>query len=224
MVILDLLFPRVCPVCGRLLLRRERYLCLSCLADLPFSFFWSWPNNPSEVCFWGRLNIVRAASLLIYREESPYRKIIHAFKYNGNKGLGRHMGEMLARRLRESGLYNDIDVIVPVPLHPLKKWKRGYNQATIIAEAIGRVLGKPVEERVLRRKKFTSTQTKKDSISRWDNVAEAFSIKNGSKFTGRHVLLVDDVLTTGATLEACGQHILKQEGCRLSIVTLAYVE
>jgi len=134
------------------------------------------------------------------------------------------MGEMLAKRLLESGLYNDIDMIVPVPLHPLKRWKRGYNQATIIAEALGKAMGRPVEERVLGRKKFTSTQTKKDSISRWDNVAEAFSIKNGSKFDGKHVLLVDDVLTTGATLEACGQHILKQEGCRLSIVTLAYVE
>lgn len=224
MVFLDLLFPRVCPVCGRLLLRREKYLCLSCLCDLPYSFFWSWPNNPAEVCFWGRLNIVRASSLLIYREESPYRKIIHSFKYKSNRGLGRLMGEMLAKRLLESGLYSDVDLIVPVPLHLLKVWKRGYNQASIIAEALGKAMGKPVVEGVLVRRKFTSTQTKKDAINRWENVAEAFSIKNSSKICGKHVLLVDDVLTTGATLEACGQHILKQEGCRLSIVTLAYVE
>jgi len=224
MVFLDLLFPRVCPVCGRLLLRRERYLCLSCLSDLPFSFFWSWPNNPAEVCFWGRLNIVRASSLLIYREESPFKKIIHSFKYDGSRALGAFMGEMLATRMAESGMYNDIDLIIPVPLHFLKKWERGYNQASILAKSIGKILNKPVQESVLIRKKFTSTQTKKDSIHRWENVLGAFSLKNRTLIEGKHILLVDDVLTTGATLEACGQHILKIENCRLSIATLAYVE
>ncbi|MEN6618446.1 MAG: ComF family protein [Rikenellaceae bacterium] len=224
MIFLDLLFPRVCPVCGRLLLRREKYLCLSCLSDLPFSFFWSWPNNPAEVCFWGRLNIIRASSLLIYREESPYKKIIHSFKYYGNRGLGKFLGEMFARRLLESGLYTDIDLIIPVPLHPLKKWKRGYNQASVLAKSIGRLLDKPVDESTLLRRKFTSTQTRKDAFHRWENVMDAFYLKNNSLIKGKHILLVDDVLTTGATLEACGQHILKQEGCMLSIVTLAYVE
>ncbi len=224
MVFLDLLFPRVCPVCGRLLLRREKYLCLSCLSDLPLSYYWSWPNNPAEVCFWGRLNIVRASSLLIYRGESPYKKIVHSFKYEGNRGLGEFMGEMLARRLVESGLYGDIDLIIPVPLHPLKKWKRGYNQASVLAKSIGKLLNKPVEEKALIRRKFTSTQTKKDAIHRWENVMNAFSLKNKTFIEGKHILLIDDVLTTGATLEACGQHILKLESCRLSIVTLAYVE
>ncbi|MFA6335289.1 MAG: ComF family protein [Bacteroidales bacterium] len=224
MVLLDLLFPRVCPVCGRLLLRRERYLCLSCLADLPLSFYWSWPNNPAEICFWGRLNIVRASSLLIYREGSPYKKIIHSFKYNGNRGLCVFMGEMLARRLAESKLYEDIDAIVPVPLHPLKKWKRGYNQSSVLAKSIGKYLKKPVVEGVLVRNKFTPTQTKKDALHRWENVMNAFSLKNSSLIEGKHILLVDDVLTTGATLEACGQHIMKCTNCRLSIVTLAYVE
>ena len=134
------------------------------------------------------------------------------------------MGEMLARRLVESGLYNEIDLIIPVPLHFLKKWKRGYNQASILAKSIGKLLNKPVEERALTRKKFTSTQTKKDSIHRWENVFGAFSLRRSSLIEGKHILLVDDVLTTGATLEACGQHILKLENCRLSIVTLAYVE
>lgn len=224
MVLLDLLLPRICPVCGRLLLRKERYLCLSCLADLPLSFFWSWPDNPAEVRFWGRLDIVRASSLLIYREESPYKKIIHLFKYNNFKGLGSFMGEMLARRLSESRLYNDIDIIIPVPLHPLKKWKRGYNQSSILAKSIGKILNVPVEERALKRRRFTATQTKKDAQHRWENVKSAFIIKNRGLIEGKHVLLVDDVLTTGATLEACGEHIMQCEGCRLSIVTLAYVE
>lgn len=224
MVLLDLLFPRICPVCGRLLLRRERYLCLGCLSDLPLSYFWSWPGNPAEVCFWGRLNIENVASLLIYREESPYRKIIHAFKYKGNRGLGAYMGEMLAKRLQESKLYEDIDVIVPVPLHPFKKWKRGYNQSQVLATSIGRVLKKPVAEGAIVRNKFTSTQTRKDALQRWENVMNAFSLKDSRLIEGKHVLLVDDVLTTGATLEACGQHIMRCDNCRLSIVTLAYVE
>jgi len=206
------------------LLRRERYLCLSCLSDLPYSFFFFCPNNPAEVCFWGRLNIVRASSLLIYREESPFKKIIHSFKYDGSRALGAFMGEMLATRMAESGMYNDIDLIIPVPLHFLKKWERGYNQASILAKSIGKILNKPVQESVLIRKKFTSTQTKKDSIHRWENVLGAFSLKNTTLIEGKHILLVDDVLTTGATLEACGQHILKIENCRLSIATLAYVE
>ncbi len=224
MVLLDLLLPRICPVCGRLLLRNEKYLCLGCLADLPFSFFWTWPDNPAEVRFWGRLDIIRAASLLIYRDESPYKRIIHFFKYKSCTGLGNFMGEMLARRLSESKLYNDIDIIVPVPLHPLKKWKRGYNQSYILAKSIGKILNVPVEERALKRRRFTATQTKKDAQHRWENVKSAFKIKNRELIEGKHVLLVDDVLTTGATLEACGEHILKCRGCRLSIVTLAYVE
>jgi ComF family protein len=206
------------------LLREERHLCLDCLSSLPFTYFWNWKNNPAEQIFWGRVYFQKVASLILYRDESPYRSIIHQFKYNRQISLGRYFGSMLGKRLKESGFFNSIEVIVPVPLHPLKKWKRGYNQANVIAKAIGKELGVPVLNGVLVRTSFTSTQTTKDSQHRWKNVEKAFKLRRGERIKGRHVLLVDDVLTTGATLEACGTALLKAEGCIVSVATLAFVE
>ena len=131
---------------------------------------------------------------------------------------------MLGKRLKESGFFSSIDVIVPVPLHPLKKWRRGFNQANVIAKAIGKELNVPVLNGVLVRTNFTTTQTTKDPQHRWSNVEKAFKVRRADKIKGRHILLVDDVLTTGATLEACGTILLKAEGSLVSVATLAFVE
>ena len=223
-MLLDLLLPRICPVCGRVLLKGEKQLCLKCLSEIPFTYFWTWSGNPAENRFLGKVDIVRAASLFYYRDGSCYKNIIHLFKYKGRRKLGKFMGEMLGEKLLSNGIYEDIDVIIPVPLHPLKRWKRGYNQAEIIALAIGNVIRKPVDCSTLVRRRYTVSQTRKSASQREKNVAGAFRIKSHSLLKGRHILLVDDVLTTGATLSSCACEIMKIEGCRVSFATLAFAE
>lgn len=221
---LDLLLPRICPVCGRILLRGERYLCLQCISEMPLTYFWTWPGNPAGERFSGRVDFVHAASLFYYRDESPYKNLIHYFKYKGRGKLGAYLGELLGEKLLQSGVYDDVDIVIPVPLHPFKRWKRGYNQAEIIARNVAEVLRKPVEVSLLIRKRYTRTQTKKDAQQREINVSGAFRLRSGYMLKGRHILLVDDVLTTGATLGACALEILSVEGCRVSFATLAFAE
>lgn len=224
MVLLDLLFPRTCPVCGRVLLRKEKFICLECYLNLPLTYFWKWSENPAEMLFWGRLQNVQAASLFYYREGSKYKEIVHRFKYNGERRMGYYFSSILGRNMKISGRFDNIDYVVPVPLHWAKKWKRGFNQATVIADAIAKELNVPVIEGVLLRKNYTKTQTKKGPQERWKNVFEAFRVRKGYFFEGKHVLLVDDVLTTGATIEACGKHLELIEGCKVSVATLGFVE
>ncbi|HON54846.1 MAG TPA: ComF family protein [Bacteroidales bacterium] len=223
-MLLDLLLPRICPVCRRVLLKGEKHLCLKCLSEIPFTYFWTWPGNPAENRFLGKVDIVRVVSLFYYRDGSHYKNIIHLFKYKGHRKLGKFMGEMLGEKLLSSGIYKDIDVIIPVPLHPFKRWKRGYNQAEIIALAIGNVIRKPVDCSSLVRRRYTVSQTRKSASQREKNVAGAFRIKSHSLLRERHILLVDDVLTTGATLSSCACEIMKIEGCRVSFATLAFAE
>ena len=171
-----------------------------------------------------KLNVNRVVSLFVYREESGWKNIIHSFKYGGNKPLGRYFSNMLGQKITESGVFREVDLIVPVPLHPLKRWKRGFNQAAVIADELSRVMGGiEVDNRVLKRKKNTSSQTIKDREERAESVNRAFCL-NRDYIEGKHILLVDDVLTTGATISACGRAILSVPETRLSVATLAYVE
>ncbi len=224
MGILDLFFPQVCPVCGGLLVGGEKIVCLRCLSDMPLSYFWSWRDNPAELLLRERIDIESAATLLLYRKESNWRELIHNFKYSGDKASGVYLSKILGKKIVESGCFSEVDLLVPVPLHPLKKWKRGFNQATVIAREIGRQTGKPVIEGVLCRGRYSSTQTIKDRKGRRRSVEDAFFLKDPKPFADRHILLVDDVLTTGATIEACGTQIVKAGGVKLSVATLAFVE
>ncbi len=231
-LLFDLLFPKECAVCGRVLNYHEQHFCLECFADMPLTWFWNVVENPAERVFWGRAKVERVYSLFYYTDK--WRTPVHQLKYKGNTAIGRYLGSMLGEKISLEGPEGGaIDYIVPVPLHWRKRLKRGYNQAEAIAQGIARGIQEgdcrkpPVVPDLLERKSFTVTQTAKDRLDRWHNVERAFEL-NGRCCTvpppGSHVLLVDDVLTTGATLEACASILVEQLGCRVSIATLAYVE
>lgn len=224
-LLFDLCFPRICAVCGRTLLYHEQHFCLECFADIPFTHFWNVQDNPAEKVFWGRCRVERVYSLFYYTNN--WRKPVHQLKYKGNTPIGLYLGEMLGNRIL---LPDSFDYIVPLPLHWRKQMKRGYNQAETIARGLQKGLGLPNEAvlpNLLRRRTFTGSQTARDRMERWNNVKDAFEPNPKCRRipgAGSHILLVDDVLTTGATLEACASILVEQLGCRVSIATLAYVE
>ena len=224
----DLFLRRECVCCGRALEAFESDVCTFCLAELPSSFTWTSEESPADKTFWGRTRVEKVTSLFLYN--GKYRNLVYSVKYGGNIRLGTRLGRMLGEVIAEE----DIDFIVPVPLHPRKKRKRGYNQAEIIGRGIMLALrekgiGSKMETRLLKRKDFTPTQTRKDRADRWTNVREAFRIDSvrARQLTEKggtpHVLICDDVLTTGATLDACASLLHEAFDCRISIATLAYV-
>jgi ComF family protein len=191
-----------------------------CRHTLPMTSFHKYESNPVEKLFWGRIKIENATAFLFYEKGSKYGHLLHQFKYKGYTEIGLKLGKLFGSQLIETN-FKDIDLIVPVPLHSAKFRKRGFNQSEIIALGISASLGKPVAGQALKRNIFTSTQTKKGRFERWKNVEGIFTVKNPELLKNKHILLIDDVITTGATLEAVGNAILKIEGTKLSVATLA---
>jgi ComF family protein len=216
-----LLYPKFCEACGITLNRTENIFCLSCLYHLPRTHYWKTPGNPLEQLFWGRVPIEHVCALFFFGKGSRYRKLLHKLKYKGNGEIGVELGRQLGKELKNAPLYQTIEIIVPVPLHPKKKRKRGYNQSEKIAAGIAQITGWKVNTSALIRTQFTETQTRKSRQERWENVSEAFSLRDPAALANRRLLLVDDVLTTGATLEACILQLQKAEGCKVSVATLA---
>ena len=219
--VLHLLFPHVCAGCGSDLLNEESMLCMHCLAELPETNFQMHANNPIEKIFWGRVPLVSATSQYYFTKESRMQQLMHEFKYRGNKELGMALGRMMGDYLKKSNRFK-IDSLIPLPLFPAKEKRRGYNQATVLCEGISERMNVPVLKNVIIRTHHTQTQTKKGRVERWQNIEGKFKLIDPSAITNNHVLLVDDVVTTGATLEACGQEILQVPDTRLSIATLCY--
>lgn len=216
-----LFYPHLCAGCGSDALSRENFLCLSCINDLPFTHFSQHAGNPVEKIFWGRLPIYRAMSAFYFSKSSVVQHLIHELKYKGNKAIGNYLGNVMGDTLKESNDFQNIDAIVPLPLFEKKEKLRGYNQAAVLCEGISEVLNIPAVTKNVIRKTATETQTRKGRTQRWENVSDTFSVLNPEELEGRHILLVDDVITTGATLEACGSELLKIKNARLSIATLA---
>ena len=175
--------------------------------------------------FAGLVPLVQGSSFIFYSGESLWRDMVHRFKYGGEWVIAESMGRWYGAELRDSGLYNDIDAVVPVPLHPLKTLRRGYNQSRYLAEGIAHELGAKVVADAVVRRRNNPSQARRRGSERWDNVEALFELRKADKLRGKHLLLVDDVLTSGATLTACAEAILKvQPDCRISIATLAVTQ
>lgn len=220
--LLHLLYPHVCTGCGSDLVEENNLLCLKCVNDLPHTNFAMHAGNPVEKIFWGRLALTAAMSEFYFSKGTLIQTLIHEFKYKGNTDIGMYLGAMMGSSLLSNNRFTKIDALVPLPLFADKEFKRGYNQATILCNGISEVTDIPVIKNNVVRNRFTETQTKKHRTERWENVESSFEVRNPKEIKGKHILLVDDVVTTGATLEACGAEILKVEGSMLSIATLAY--
>ncbi|MBQ9195583.1 MAG: ComF family protein [Bacteroidales bacterium] len=230
----DLLMPRTCLVCGAPLGAQEAHLCLSCEAHLPLTYYWERPHNPMADEFNAVLERHRlpgealpysyATGLLFYHHQNPYKRIPQALKYGRDAAAGRHFGALLGRYLATAPHFADVDAVIPVPLHWLRRLRRGYNQAAVLSEAIAGVLGVPVLEDVLVRARRTRSQTSLSAEDRLKNVSGVFSVRRAPQ--ARHILLVDDTFTTGATLAACHQALRRvlDASARISIATLAVVD
>ncbi|WP_319482703.1 phosphoribosyltransferase family protein [uncultured Draconibacterium sp.] len=222
--VLGLFFPELCVTCGKRLVSQETFVCLNCWHDLPATNFHLKQDNKVAQLFWGRVDISAATAFFSYKKGSKYQQLIHFVKYKGLKELGYETGRKFGLQLLKSPLFAEIDVLMPVPLHPLKEKKRGFNQSEWIARGIAEVLKKPLDTKTLYRKEYTSTQTKRNRYERWQNVESVFGLNGSEVIENKHVLLIDDVVTTGATLEACAIHLLKQPRTKVSIATLAYAD
>jgi len=198
----------------------ENFLCLQCINELPHTNFAMHKNNPVEKLFWGRIALASAMSEFYFSKGSMIQNMIHEFKYRGNKKAGHYFGNLMGKSLLNSNRFN-IDVIVPLPLFERKENIRGFNQAEILCNGIAEILNKPVIRKNVIRKVATETQTKKHRLERWKNVEGIFYIADPEQLQGKHILLVDDVITTGATIDACGSEILKIKDVTLSIASFA---
>lgn len=217
-----LFLPRACVVCGRVLVDGEHLVCTACRWHMPLTNTWNDPENPIREKLYGMFMAEQACALFYYQKKSGYDNLVHKFKYSGKAALASALGQWLGKEMHNSGLYDDVELILPVPLHLYRKFSRGYNQSEFLARGIGRSLKKPVCTSNLIRKVYNTSQTRHSSTDRWENVAGIFALRHPEELTGRHILLVDDVLTTGATLDSCAQTIREQAGeCRLSVATLA---
>ena len=217
----NLLFPDLCVVCGENLLKNEQHICFACLHAIPKTNYHLLSDNPIEKRFWGKVPIYRGTAFFFFQKGSPFQKLLHALKYRGNKEIGEVLGKYAASDLLDSVDFATIDVIIPVPLHPKKFKKRGYNQSDWIAQGLSLILEKPVDTITLRRLRENVTQTKKSVYERYENTEGIFELADKNALIGKHILLVDDVLTTGSTLEACIQALLLSDDIKISIFTLA---
>lgn len=217
--LVDLIFPRHCCVCGEALSRQESDICLNCLCTLPKIE----PHHKEEIekTFWGKVEVERATSFIYYRKGSPYNALIHKLKYRNAPQIGVRLGAMAADEMLPSGFFDDITLIVPLPLSKKKLRKRGYNQCDHIARGISGRTGIPVATDLIKRTKANETQTHKNRDERWQNVEGIFSVTKPESLEGQHILLVDDILTTGATLCSCANAIKSSCDCKVSILTLA---
>jgi ComF family protein len=219
-----LLFPQLCPACAESLIAGEEVICTDCRFTLPFTNFHLQPDNIVARQFWGKVELQGAYALYYFAKGGKVQNLMHHFKYKGMQEIGVLLGNIAGEQLARSDIFSSVDVIIPVPLHKKRLKERGYNQSTCFADGLAQRLTAVVDDGNLVRVKSTETQTHKSRFSRFENMQEVFAVLDPEKLNGKHVLLVDDVVTTGSTLEACSLQLLKVDGLKLSIATIAYAE
>ncbi len=219
--LLQLIFPDVCCYCGEPLVGDERHLCTHCLAQIPWARHAFFPGNEVEQRLVGRIPCQAGAALLLFRQGNIAQTIVHQIKYEGNLAMAKQYGRLLGAELQSSGRFGDIDCLVPVPLHRRRKRQRGYNQSELLCEAMAEIMHRPVVTDNLYRQRYTDTQTHKDRQARMDNMKEVFAVRHPEYFENKHILLVDDIITTGATTENCYHALCAVPNLRISIASLA---
>lgn len=222
--LISLLFPNLCCACGLQLYRGETHFCTGCMNNLPYTDHHTDPQNKAAKKLWGRIHFNAAMAMLHFKKGSRVQNIIHHLKYGNNSGIGIKLGMMMAERLQTAAAFGHIDLIIPVPLHKKRERIRGYNQSKSIAEGIAAVLGVPVNHTTLIRKMDTESQTNKNRFGRYENMKDVFKIMDECALRGKHVLLVDDVITTGATIESCANELNKCGIKKLSIAAAALAD
>lgn len=218
----SLLFPNLCMSCSGVLSKNEKVICIICENTLPKTNFHLTHENVIFNRLYGRIPIESATVLFYFDKGNKVQHLMHLLKYNGKKEIGVHLGKMLGKDLAESNNFKDISTVIPVPLHEKKLRKRGYNQSEYFAKGIAEAMKISVATNILKRIENTDTQTGKNRFERWNNVKEAFTLNDKEVLKNQHVLLVDDVVTTGATLEACAQHLMEAENIKVSVATIAF--
>lgn len=219
--ILNLFYPRVCAACGETLLKDEETVCLKCRYTLPFTGYENHADNPLAQVFYGRVRFHAVTACFFFAKSGKVQHLIHELKYKNNPEAGFFLGQELGKTIKDAPLFQGIDYLIPVPLHPRREKQRGYNQSLLIAQGINEVTGIPIGDKYLIRAVYTTTQTKKSADERHKNVKDIFEVRFPEELEGKHVLLIDDVLTTGATLESCAHQLENIPGITISAATAA---
>jgi ComF family protein len=219
---ISLFFPKTCPACGYNLFNNEKVICTKCLYHLPKTNFHKDQDNPVSKVFWGRVNLESATAMYFYRKGGKVQHMIHQLKYKGYKEIGVFLGELYGSELLAADVFKKIELIIPIPLHRKKLLKRGFNQSEVFANGLAKSMTLEVDTTSVIRTVATSTQTRKSRYKRWENVNEIFELKNPEKLAGKNILVVDDVITTGATMEACIQVILQAPDTKVSIASIGF--
>lgn len=217
----DLFYPNLCMNCGQSLMRGEECLCLTCYHDLPRTYFTDYTHNDAALRFWGKIRFERATAFYYFSKGTSFRRLLHKFKYHGEKEIGYHLGKLACDDLLKHHFMEGIDLIIPVPLHPRKEHQRGYNQSEWIAKGLSAGTSVPYSTTHVRRIVDNETQTHKNPYERHQNTQGIFEVLKPNDLADKHILLVDDVLTTGSTLEACAHAFHAIPNIKISIFALS---
>lgn len=222
--VFELFFPRQCVCCKQSLTHHENIVCTLCKHHLPLTKFSEISKNELEKSFYGRIPLQAGTALFYFKKRGNVQQIIHHLKYKNRQEIGVFTGKWLAEEIKNGNRFSTIDVVVPVPLQKEKLKKRGYNQVAVFGKTLSKELHCEYCDNVLKRVKSVNSQTHKNRIERWENVKNSFSITDSNYFNNKHILLIDDVITTGATLEACYLALSKSTNSKISIASIAFTQ